>query len=122
MQVVKHGKHWLFETDGETSRVVAEMLADLEHNGMDAVRKYSRRFDEWDPPSFELTAAQVASVIEWLPEQLLRNTDLCQGNVRRFAEAQCRVELMLAHVITAEVRVARCAANTGTSVQSRVAT
>ena len=34
------------------------MLLDLEKNGMDAVRRYSRKFDDWDPPSFELERAR----------------------------------------------------------------
>jgi len=95
MQIIKDGKHRLFETDGETSRVVSEMLSDLERNGMDAVRKYSRKFDNWDPPSFELSPAKVAAIISQLPQQLVRDTDHCQDNVRRFAEAQLATMLPL---------------------------
>lgn len=95
MQIIKHGNHRLFESDGETSRVVSEMLSDLERNGMDAVRKYSRKFDNWDPPSFELSSAQMAAIISRLPQQLIRDTDHCQDNVRRFAEAQLATMLPL---------------------------
>jgi sulfopropanediol 3-dehydrogenase len=95
MQIIKDGKHRLFETDGETSRVVSEMLSDLERNGMDAVRKYSRKFDNWDPPSFELSPAKAAAIISQLPQQLVRDTDHCQDNVRRFAEAQLATMLPL---------------------------
>ena len=49
MKVIKHGGHRLFENDPETARVVSEMLLDLERDGMDAVRKYSQQFDDWDP-------------------------------------------------------------------------
>ena len=48
------------ERDAETSAIVSSMLRDLETNGMDAVRKYSRKFDDWDPPSFRLTEDEIA--------------------------------------------------------------
>src|SRR3954453_17728588 len=88
MKVFKDGHHRLFENDGETAAVVSKMLLDLEGNGMDAVRKYSRHFDDWDPPSFELKPEQIAQTREQLSEQAIRDTDFCQANVRDFAQAQ----------------------------------
>jgi sulfopropanediol 3-dehydrogenase len=90
MQVIKEGGHRLFEEDVETSRYVSEVLAELRQNGMAAVRKYSRQFDEWDPPSFELSGQQVEAAIAKCDDQLLQDTAFCQGNVRAFAEAQLR--------------------------------
>jgi sulfopropanediol 3-dehydrogenase len=95
MKVVKAGRHRLFENDPETARVVSEMLRELECDGMDAVRRYSQKFDEWAPSSFELSARQVDSIIETLPEQVVTDTDFCQGNVRRFAQAQLKTLLPL---------------------------
>jgi sulfopropanediol 3-dehydrogenase len=46
MKVAKSGGHRLFEQDRETAAYAAEMLEDREDNGMDAVRKYSTKFDE----------------------------------------------------------------------------
>jgi sulfopropanediol 3-dehydrogenase len=71
------------------------MLLELERDGMDAVRRYSRQFDDWDPPSFRLTREQIDAAISQLPNQAIRDTDYCQGNVRRFAEAQLRTMLPL---------------------------
>jgi sulfopropanediol 3-dehydrogenase len=88
MKTLKEGRQRLFGQDHETAAVVSEMLLDLERNGMDAVRRYSRKFDDWDPPEFHLSGVQVAEAIGQLPEQAIRDTDYCQGNVRRFAEAQ----------------------------------
>lgn len=88
MKVIKEGGHRLFETDPETARYVAEMLADLRRRGMDAVRDLSGRLDEWTPANFELSAKEIDEAIAQCPEQLLRDTEFCQGNVRRFAEAQ----------------------------------
>ena len=46
MKIIQTGGHRLFEPDIETSRIVSEMLLDLEKNGMDAIRQYSERFDD----------------------------------------------------------------------------
>ena len=88
MRVIKEGGHRLFEEDAETSRYVAEMLCELRNNGMDAVREYSRRFDDWDPPSFELSEEQISDAVAECDQQLIEDTDFCQANVRAFAEAQ----------------------------------
>ena len=63
MKIVKNGGHRLFEHDPETSKVVSEMLCDIEKNGMDAVRKYSRAFDEWAPERFELSEKEIDQAI-----------------------------------------------------------
>ena len=88
MRVIKEGGHRLFEEDMETSQYVSEMLRDLQKNGMDSVRKYSQEFDGWNPPSFELSEQQIGEAIAKCDDQLVRDTDFCQANVRAFAEAQ----------------------------------
>lgn len=88
MKVIKKGYHRLFEGDQETARIVSEMLNDLEKNGMDAVRKYSKKFDDWDPPSFELSEKKIEEAISELPEQVIKDTDFCQENIRKFAKVQ----------------------------------
>ncbi|SIO30337.1 sulfopropanediol 3-dehydrogenase [Singulisphaera sp. GP187] len=95
MKVIKNGGHRLFENDQETAKVVSEMLIDLERGGMDAVRKYSQRFDDWNPDQFELDDREVASILAKLPAQLIEDTDYCQGNVRKFAQAQLATMLPL---------------------------
>ena len=90
MKIVKPGGHRLFESDPQTMRIVSEMLLDLERNGMDAVRKYSRQFDDWDPPSFELNDRQIKDACAKLPEQVIDDTAYCQANVRAFAQAQLK--------------------------------
>ena len=88
MKVFKQGGHRLFERDLETAAVVTEMLIDLEKNGMDAVRKYSKKFDDWDPADFELSENEINEAIGRLDEQVISDTDFCQNNVRAFAKAQ----------------------------------
>ncbi len=88
MRMFKEGGHRLFERDPETAHTVAEMLADLEAHGLEGVRRYSRKFDDWDPPDFELTPAQIGEAIACLDPQVLKDTDFCQDNVRAFARKQ----------------------------------
>lgn len=88
MRIYKEGGHRLFETDRETAETVSTMLLDLEKNGMDAVRKYSVKFDEWNPENFELSHDEIKRAGDELDEQIKEDTDFCQENVRRFARAQ----------------------------------
>jgi sulfopropanediol 3-dehydrogenase len=88
MKIFKNGQHRLFENDAETAAVVSKMLIELERDRMDAVRRYSRQFDDWDPPNFRLTSAEIASARDQLSEQAIRDTEFCQENVRSFAKAQ----------------------------------
>ena len=88
MKTIKQGGHRLFEKDPETAATVSAMLVDLEKNGMDAVRSYSRKFDGWDPPDFEMAQADIGKAIAALPRQVVEDTLFCQDNVRRFALAQ----------------------------------
>ena len=88
MRIFKEGGHRLFESDPQTVAAVGEMLLDLEKNGMDAVRKYSERFDGWNPKSFELSEAETAEAAAKVPEQIRRDTEYSQANVRKFAQAQ----------------------------------
>ena len=95
MKIIKPGAHRLFENDPETSVTVSKMLVDLEKNGMDAVRRYSRQFDHWDPVSFKLQPQQVDEAVSQVSEQAIRDTEYCQSNVRAFAQAQLKTLLPL---------------------------
>ena len=88
MRIYKAGGHRLFERDPDTARVVSEMLLDLEQHGMDAVRKYSQKFDDWDPRNFELSASEIDDAVHKLDPQIIADTAFCQNNVRCFAQAQ----------------------------------
>jgi sulfopropanediol 3-dehydrogenase len=90
VKVLKKGGHRLFETDPEINRYVGKMLSDLEKNGMEAVRRYSRQLDDWDREDFELSETQIAEAVSRCSDQLIEDTDCCQANVRAFAEAQLK--------------------------------
>lgn len=91
MKILKEGGHRLFETDPETARYVADLLVRLRRDGMDAVRQLSIQFDEWAPARFELTEQQIADAVAQCSPQLVEDTAFCQGNVRRFAQAQLKM-------------------------------
>jgi sulfopropanediol 3-dehydrogenase len=95
VRVIKAAEQRLFQTDHETMETVSRMLLDLERDGMDAVRRYSRQFDDWDPQTFQLNREQIDAAIACLSEQAIGDTDYCQDNVRRFAEAQLATLLPL---------------------------
>src|SRR5688572_5188006 len=95
MKIIKHGEQRLFETDAETAAAVTRMLLELERDGMDAVRRYSFQFDDWAPASFHLGKQQITEAIAQVSEQAISDTDYCQGNVRRFAQAQLATLLPL---------------------------
>jgi sulfopropanediol 3-dehydrogenase len=95
MKIVKSGNRRLLEEDQETARIVSDILSDIEKNGMDAVRKYSEKFDGWNPKSLELSEEQIEEAITKLPDQVIEDTDFCQENVRRFAREQLKTLLRL---------------------------
>jgi len=95
MRTIKSGGHRLPEHDEATAHTVAEMLHDLERNGMDAVRRYSERFDEWSPARFELSESAIREAAAALPEETLADMAYCQENITRFAEAQLATLLPL---------------------------
>jgi sulfopropanediol 3-dehydrogenase len=71
------------------------MLLILEKQGIDAVRRYSSSFDDWEPESFELSHGQIEEAVSRCGEQLVRDTAFCQNNVRAFAKAQLQTMLPL---------------------------
>lgn len=95
MKMFKKGGHRLFEKDTETAKIVSDMLLDLEQHGLDAVRRYSKKFDDWNPADFELSEKQIAETVATLDPQVIEDTDFCQNNVRAFARAQLKTLLPL---------------------------
>ncbi|HID67885.1 MAG TPA: histidinol dehydrogenase [Roseibacterium sp.] len=90
---------------GETSDLrdlVAIMLANIEREGEDSVRHYSRQLDNWDGQIILSDAARAKAVAR-VPQDLKDVIRLAQDNIQRFAEAQkttlqnCEIELMPGH-------------------------
>ena len=56
---VKTGKSQEVRADIELQvrHTVEQIIADVAREGEPAVRRYSAQFDQWNPPSFQLTAS-----------------------------------------------------------------
>lgn len=72
----------------EVTDVVSKIIADIAARRDVAVREYSQKFDNWNPPSFRLSAEEVAACVADLTEQETHDIKFAQAQVRRFAEAQ----------------------------------
>jgi histidinol dehydrogenase len=83
--------HWSAEADAAIEQVVAEILADVQRRGDEAVLEYTRRFDRLDAPgmeALELTAAELRSAFESLPDVQRDALEAAARRVRNYHEAQ----------------------------------
>jgi sulfopropanediol 3-dehydrogenase len=67
---------------------VSEMLREIERDGIDAVRRYSRELDDWDPPTFQVSDEEIHRASASLGDELVEAIEFAQNQVRGFAEAQ----------------------------------
>ena len=74
--------------DAAISARVSEILLDIERGGEDALRRYSRDLDGWDPPSFELRREEIRRVERLVDEDLRRHLQLGRIRTEAFARAQ----------------------------------
>jgi sulfopropanediol 3-dehydrogenase len=76
------------ETWAEIRATVSEILSAVEREGEPAVRRYSERFDRWNPPSFRVSPDDVLAAEGALSEELRDRVAFAQAQVRKFAELQ----------------------------------
>jgi sulfopropanediol 3-dehydrogenase len=67
---------------------VAEMIARVLSEGEDAVRFYSKKFDNWSPDSFKISNDEIAAAKGKLPASMVEDIDFCQAQIKNFATAQ----------------------------------
>lgn len=81
--------------DPEISETVRKVLADIEHDGDAAVRKYSEQFDKWSPKTFVLSAQDIEAALSRVSKRDLEDIGFAQNQVRNFAQRQlaCLSEL-----------------------------
>jgi len=72
----------------EIRDTVSRVIADIEWEGMPAVRRYSERFDGWNPPSFYLPPEAVSKGAAQVDERIKGSIDFAIEQVRKFAELQ----------------------------------
>lgn len=78
---------------------VAEVLDAIRHDGLDAVRAYSGRFDRWAPETFRVSEATIAAAEAAAPPAQLAQVDFALERVRSFAELQRGCLLPLEHEV-----------------------
>lgn len=76
-------------------QTVAEVLAAVRERGDAAVREYSKKFDQSDLATFEVSDAERQAALDALNPQSRSDTQFAIDNVRAFAEAQLATILPL---------------------------
>jgi sulfopropanediol 3-dehydrogenase len=69
-------------------QTVEGILADIEQRGDEAVREYSRKFDQWDPPAFKLSPAQIEQCVKAMSPRDVEDIKFAQAQIRNFAQIQ----------------------------------
>ena len=76
------------DADAKVRSTVEGILKDIEARGDDAVRHYSRQFDQWDPADFTLSQADVEAAVKKLSPREVEDIRFAQKQVRNFAQIQ----------------------------------
>jgi sulfopropanediol 3-dehydrogenase len=76
------------ESRREVVRTVSEILGAVERDGVDAVRRYSDRFDGWSPPEFRVSSDEIERATTSIPDELKAHIAFTQEQVRNFAQLQ----------------------------------
>jgi sulfopropanediol 3-dehydrogenase len=72
----------------EVQETVSKILDEIEREGTDAIRRYSAKFDNWSPPSFRISEAQISEAGERLDPQLKGQIEFSRTQVENFARRQ----------------------------------
>ena len=87
-QYLKQAPMYSPEVSEAAKTTVSEMLSRIEREGIDAVRAYSRKLDDWDPESFVVPPSDIQAASEQLDDELREHIEFAQEQVRDFAHAQ----------------------------------
>ena len=68
--------------------VVEKILKDISKKGDLAVRKYSKKFDRWDPRNFRLRSSEIKKCLDKMSKQEISDIKYAQKQVRNFAKLQ----------------------------------
>lgn len=74
--------------DSAVRQTVAQIILDVRADGIDAVRKYSAKLDNWSPPSFRLSEDDIRRNIAALSPRVIDDIKFAQAQIRDFAQAQ----------------------------------
>ncbi|THF70817.1 histidinol dehydrogenase [Deinococcus sp. Arct2-2] len=74
----------------EIRDTVSQIILDVEKEGVDAVRRYSEKFDGFAPADFRLSEADIQAQLSGINEDVARAIDFSIAQVKHFAELQRR--------------------------------
>ena len=72
----------------EIKDTVSQVISEVEREGIAAVRRYSERFDGWNPPSFGITDQQMRDAGNAVDDKVAQAIAFSLEQVRRFASLQ----------------------------------
>ena len=76
------------EADAKVRQTVDGILAEVKTKGDQAIRDYSKKFDNWAPESFHLSPQDIERAIAQVPTRDLEDIKFAQAQVRNFAQIQ----------------------------------
>ncbi len=76
------------EAHADVPTIVASVIDSIRTSCDTALRSYSKKFDNWSPPSFKLSKDEIEEIVKGLPAQVIMDIKEVQQNVKTFAEAQ----------------------------------
>ena len=90
IRYLKRGKDAaaLADADAQVRSTVEGILRDIQARGDEAVRAYSRQFDQWDPAQFTLTLGEIEAAVARLSPREVEDIRYAQTQIRRFAQIQ----------------------------------
>ena len=90
IKYLKRGKDTaaISAADAKVRQTVETILADITARGDDAVKEYSKKFDNWDPEEFTLSNDEINKAIKKLSARELEDIKFAQTQVRNFAQIQ----------------------------------
>lgn len=90
IRYLKRGKDTaaISAADAKVRQTVETILADITARGDDAVKEYSKKFDNWEPKEFTLSNDEINKAIKKLSARELEDIQFAQTQVRNFAQIQ----------------------------------
>ena len=76
------------DEDAKVRQTVEDIIKDVEVRGDEAVRTYSKKFDNWDPSHFRLSQAEIEKARKALSAREIEDITFAQKQVRNFAQIQ----------------------------------
>ena len=74
--------------DAKVRATVETVIAEIEKRGDEAVRDYSRQFDQWDPADFTLSQSDIESAVKKLSARETEDIKFAQKQIQNFAQIQ----------------------------------